>query len=148
MYSKLLLILSFIFFSSLYSQDIKIPDYSTAPRKDVPNQYKWKISDIYPSVEAWQLDKEKLKELLSKVEETSKGWTDSPQKMLSMLSLADEINLKSLHLYSYSKRQYDTDMSNSLFQNMKGEIQTLGVEANLKLTFINIDLLKMDEKTV
>ena len=78
---------------------------------------------------------------------TSKGWTESPQKMLAMLMLADEINLKSLHLYLYGKRQYDTDMSNSLFQNMKGEIQSLSVEANLKLTFINDDLLKMEEKT-
>jgi oligoendopeptidase F len=148
MHSKLLIILSFIFVSSLYAQDVKIPDYSTTPRKDVPGEYKWKISDIYPSVDAWQIDKTKLKELLAKIDEASKGWTDSPQKMFAMLSLADEINLKSLHLYSYSKREYDTDMSNPLFLNLKGEIQSLGVEANMKLTFINTDLLKMDEKTV
>jgi oligoendopeptidase F len=151
MHSKLLLMFTFIFFPSLlllYAQDVKIPDYSTVPRKDVPVQYQWKISDIYPSVDAWQYDKEKLKVLLSKIDETSKDWTASPQKMLAMLSLADDINLKTLHLYSYGKRQYDTDMSNSLFQNMKGEIQSLSVDANLKLTFINNDLLKMEEKTL
>lgn len=148
MHSKLILFLSLALFSSLFAQDVKIPDYSTVPRKDVPEEYKWKISDIYPSVDAWKLDKEKLKSLLSKVEETSKGWTESPQKMLAMLLLADEINLKSLHLYLYGKRQYDTDMSNSLFQTMKGEIQALTVDANLKLTFINNDLLKMEKKTL
>jgi oligoendopeptidase F len=43
--------------------------FSQSPeRKEVPEKYKWNLSDIYPSVEAWQSD---VKMLNSKVADLS-----------------------------------------------------------------------------
>ncbi|MEE9117505.1 MAG: hypothetical protein V3U02_02770, partial [Calditrichia bacterium] len=38
-------------------------------RANIDEKYKWNLQDIYPSMEAWQKDKEKLKERLKKVGE-------------------------------------------------------------------------------
>jgi oligoendopeptidase F len=144
-----LIIIGFVvLFTTLFAQEKKIPDYSTTLRKDVPNEYKWKIEDIYSDYEAWQRDKENLLSMIKQIESFSRDWTTTPQKMLDMFLLSDKINLKSQHLYEYGKRQYDMDMSNSQLTLMKGEIQAIQVSINSKLSFINNDILKMSDETI
>ncbi|MCP4213654.1 MAG: oligoendopeptidase F family protein, partial [bacterium] len=38
------------------SEEIKknIPDFSNQERKEVPQEFKWKVEDVYPSIEAWE----------------------------------------------------------------------------------------------
>lgn len=144
----LIIMVIFIITQITYSQEKKIPDYSTTPRKDVPNEYKWKIEDIYPNYDAWKKDKENLLGLINQVDLLSKEWTATPQKMLAMFVLTDKISLKSGRLYNYGKRQYDMDMSNSQLSLMKGEIQAIQVNINSKLSFINNDILKMPDETI
>ncbi len=36
-------------------------------RSDVPDKYKWNLSEIYPSVEAWQTDVDMLKKEVEKL---------------------------------------------------------------------------------
>ena len=44
--------------------------YSQSPeRKDVPDNHKWNLADIYPSTEAWQNDVDKLKGEVDKLAE-------------------------------------------------------------------------------
>ncbi len=131
-----------------FPQDKKIPDYSTTLRKDVPEEYKWKIEDIYQNDDAWQKDKEALKSLLEKITLESKSWTGSSKNMLATLKSIDEAYMKLQKLYDYAKRQYDMEMSNSKFQIMKGEIQALQVDAGVKFAFINDDILKMKDETI
>ena len=47
--------------------------------------------------------------------------------------------------FRYASFQSDVDMSNSKFQVMKGELQSMFVQIGSKLAFINEDLLTMDE---
>ena len=130
------------------AQEKQIPDYSTTLRKDVPEEYKWKIEDMYTDYQAWQKDKEVLAGLIVQIELKSKSWTESPSNMLAMFKLTDEVGMKLQRLYDYAKRQYDMEMSNSQFQVMKGEIQAIQVDAGVKMTFINDDLLKMKDETI
>lgn len=130
------------------AQEKKIPDYSNTLRKDVPEEFKWKIEDIYQNDEAWQKDKNAIKSLLEQIVIKSKNWTESSSNMLGMLSIIDDANMKLQKLYDYAKRQYDMEMSNSKFQIMKGEIQSIQVDAGVKLAFINDDILKMKDETI
>jgi len=129
-------------------QEKKIPDYSNTLRKDIPEEFKWKIEDIYMNDDAWQKDKEALKSLLEKITIKSKSWTESSANMFAMLKSIDEAYMKLQRLYDYAKRQYDMEMSNSKFHIMKGEIQAMQVDAGVKLTFINDDILKMKDETI
>lgn len=136
-----------IFISSvLAAQDKNIPDYSTTPRKDVPVEYTWKIDDLYSSIDAWQKDKENVKTLAAQVDSKKIGWTDSPQKMLEMFELNDEINLIGSKLFAYASNQSNVDLSNSDYNIMKGELQSIFVELGTKFTFFRDDLLKMKKE--
>ncbi|MCX6150618.1 MAG: oligoendopeptidase F [Ignavibacteriales bacterium] len=146
-FRSFLFVLLFLSANSI-AQDKDIPNYSTTQRKDVPEEYKWKIEDLYPNDEAWQNDKINLTKLILQIEEKSKGWTQSAGKMLEVFQLSDQIILKFQRLYNYAKRQSDMEMSNSTLQVMKGEIQSIQVELGVKLAFINDDLLKMKDGTI
>lgn len=130
------------------AQDAVIPDYSSTPRDQVPNEFKWNLSDIYSNYELWNADKAEVNTLLGKIKDQAKSWTSSAKNMLAMFKTSDKLELKLYHLYSYARRQYDMEMSNSTFNQMKGEIQSIYVDASMQLNFMNDNLLKMDEKTL
>jgi oligoendopeptidase F len=136
-------ILIFMISTAIFAQEKKIPDYSLTDRKDIPVDYTWKIEDIYPSMEAWKTDKEAAVELISKIDETAAGWTSSSSKMLALLDLLNEINLKSSKLFSFASHQANTDMSNTQYQSMQGELQSIFVQMSSKLSFLNPDIIAL-----
>jgi oligoendopeptidase F len=147
MTKKISFSLLFIIFtvSALFAQDKSIPDYSTTTRKDIPVEYTWKIEDIYSSYEAWQKDKDDLVALASQVDTKKIGWTESPQKMLDMFMFFDDINIKGSKLFSYAANQSNVDLSNSQYNVMTGELQSIFVNFGSKFTFLRDDILKMNK---
>lgn len=124
------------------SQEKQIPDFSTKDRKDVPVEFTWKIEDLYPNVEAWQKDKQAVQEMINRLEPLSKNWMETPQNLLTFLNLINEIQIKASRLGSYAGHQANVDMSNPLYQKMKGELQSIFVQMGVKLAFMNDDILK------
>jgi oligoendopeptidase F len=144
----IIIITLFLFTSCLFAQEKKIPDYSTTPRKDVPAEYKWKIEDIYATPEEWKNDKDAFVDMISKIDEMSKGWTESADKMLAMMEYTDAMYLKGDRLYAYAGNLSNMELSNPIFQMMKGELQSIYVKVGTKLSFLREDILKMDDKVV
>jgi oligoendopeptidase F len=123
-----------------------IPDYSTTPRKDIPVEYTWKIDDIYPSIEAWEKDKKSLFEVLGQVEEKAADWTSSPQKMADFLEFRSDVMKMGGRLFAYAGHQSNTDLGNPLFQQMKGQLQSVFVQLQAKTSFIEDDILKLGKE--
>jgi len=124
----------------------EIPDYSLTERKDIPVEYTWRIEDIYSSPDEWKKEKARGKKMLGQIEKMSKDWTTSPQKMLALAKLVDEIELTGEKLYGYARLQSDGDMSNSTLQQMKGEIQNFYVQFNTKTSFVETDVLLLGKE--
>jgi len=120
-----------------------IPDYSTILRKDIPAEYTWNTNDIYASQNAWKADKEQITKLIDGIVKNSKDWTSSAQKMLAMLELRDKVGLVATKLWGYASHQYNVDMGNTLFQSMKGELQSIFVQLGTKLAFMNPDIIAL-----
>lgn len=136
--------LSIITFMNIaYSQDKVIPDYSLTERKDIPIEYTWKIEDLFASMDDWKKEKDAVTELISRIDVEKVGWTSSAEKMLSFLNLLNDIDLRASILYEYASHQSNTDISNTTFQAMKGELQSLFVQFNTKLSFFNTDVLNL-----
>ena len=121
----------------------KIPDFSLRDRKDVPKEYTWKIEDLFASTADWQTEKESVTRLIAQVDEKAKGWTSSAQAMLALLDLINQIDQKSSRLTSYASHQNKTDMGNTLYQGMEGDIRSILVQLNSKLAFMQPDVLAL-----
>ena len=128
--------------------NVEIPDYSHSERSTVPERFKWKVGDIYADPQEWEKDKQILLEMMAKIETMAKDWISSPQKMFQLLHHLDEVEKKEHNLFVYTSLLADTDMGNSDFQANKGEMQTIDVNLNSMLTFMNPDILKLGEKKI
>ncbi|MCU0285698.1 MAG: oligoendopeptidase F [Acidobacteria bacterium] len=125
---------------------VKIPDYSTMDRKDIPVEYTWKIEDIYPTFADWQKDKELFLQMIERIDTFAQNWTSSAQKMLDMFEFRSELVKKQFRLFAYAHHQSNVDMGNAEFQAMKGELQAAIVKSQTKFSFMEIDILKLGKE--
>lgn len=144
----LLIFLLFFLTMTVYSQEKKVPDYSTTSRKDIPVEYTWKIEDLYATPDDWKADKDAFASMITQIDEKSKGWTESPEKMLDMMEFSESLYLKGAKLYAYASNSSNMELSNPVFQVMKGELQSLYVQIGTKMSFIREDILKMDDNVM
>ena len=149
MKTLLCFVIAVLFVIPLTAQNSQVnaPDYSTMERKDIPVEYTWRIEDIYPTVENWQKDKEQFIQMLGQIDKMAENWTSSPQKMLAMLEFRDEIQKKDSRLFAYASHQNNTDLGNSTFRAMKGDLQAILVKSHTKIAFMDADILKLGKET-
>ncbi len=121
----------------------KVPDYSLLERRQVPLEHTWKIEDLFASEADWQAEKEILARDVERIDALAKDWTASPAAMLALFDLISAIELKGSRLMSYASHQADTDMGNTRFQAMQGEIRTRFVQMSSKLSFMQPDILAL-----
>ena len=91
----------------LLSSTLLLADAAT--REEIGDKYKWDLSDIYPSWEAWE---QGLQELEAKMDEFAalKGTLkDGPQQLLHALQLYDELDMLAYKVYRYPQLAYDLD---------------------------------------
>ncbi|HEX7502462.1 MAG TPA: oligoendopeptidase F, partial [Acidobacteriota bacterium] len=62
---------------------------------------------------------------------------------LALLDLVNDIDRKGSRLMSYASNQSNTDMGNTRFQAMEGEIRTIFVQMNSRLSFLQPDVLAL-----
>ncbi|MCK4891019.1 MAG: oligoendopeptidase F [Candidatus Aminicenantes bacterium] len=129
--------------SSGFSSSKNIPDFSTTERDKVPEEFKWNISDIFPSIEAWKKGSEELGKLIPQLTEVSKDWTMSAGNMLKFFKTLGKIYRKGYKLYSYASNRSNMDMGNPLFQKMKGEMRSYFIRIGSMISFVNSDILKL-----
>lgn len=123
-------------------------DYSQVERKSVEENNRWKVEDIYQTEAEWEKEKKTAVEMMKKIEPMKKEWTSNPKKMLEMLNYSDEISMKLSKLYSYTSLLYDTEMDNSKYQSMQGDIYGIYVEFDSMLSFMSPDIIKLGEKKI
>ena len=88
---------------------------SAAPareRTEIDDRYKWKVTDVYPSEEAWQAAKEALAERIPDLHRYEGTLGDSPGALYAALAARVEVDraLSRLETYAYMRGDEDTRM--------------------------------------
>ena len=97
----------------------------TKERSEVPEKYKWDLSDLYISDDAWEEAKNKVAEKIESLSQFKGTLTESASKLLSCLELTSEINQKFVRLWSYSKNKSAQDLRDSKYRGMVQEMGLL-----------------------
>lgn len=127
-----------------------IPDYSQVERSRVPEDVTWNLDDIYPDIDAWEKEKSQLLELIDEtnLSRMAENWTGSARNMLRFLRFTDTVGKLEDRTYGYPRLAADTDMENSTWLSMKGEIHTILVNLHSRLAFMDPDILKLGRKKI
>ena len=112
-------------------------------RKDITDNYKWDLSDIYKNVEEWETDFQWVTSKLSGYKKYEGKLAENPEILLACFRFDDEINIKLEQLYLYSMLSKDSDLRVSIFNSMDDRIKSLYSKVGAANSFIRPELLKI-----
>lgn len=125
-----------------------IPDYSLTERAKVPEEFKFKVGDLFKDPAAWQAEFDAVTRLAATLDAAAADWTSNAQRMADTLELVAKLNERGDRLYAYAKLQYDMDQSDAEATRLLGQIQTYEVSLNTKSAFIAPGVLALGEDKV
>jgi len=120
----------------------------TRDRGTIPDQYKWKLSDIYPSDEAWKAAKEAFVARMERAGALKGTLAQSPASLLAAAEAITDLNKDYTRLFVYASMNSDQDTRNSTYQAMKQEITQLGSTFSAATAWLQPEILKMDTATI
>ena len=125
-----------------------IPDYSGTERSEVPETFKWRIADIFPSETAWRAGFEEVRALAATLDALAGNWTASPEAMGDFMERLEQVNRLGSRLAHFASLQGDMDLGDNRYQAMKGEVQSFMVGLGAKLAFMDPAILELGEARV
>ncbi|MBN1115684.1 MAG: oligoendopeptidase F [Bacteroidales bacterium] len=113
-------------------------------RSDIPEKYKWDLTDLFPSDEAWEKAKEELKPELNKIESFKGKLTSSAADLLACLEFSSGISKQATLLYIYASMNSDLDTRVMKYSGMEKELQQLFSDFSAKAAFVNPEILSVE----
>jgi oligoendopeptidase F len=117
-------------------------------RSAVPDRYKWNLSEIYPTDQAWRAAKDKLVAELPATRAFKGTLASSPQKLADALELSTRLAKEFTRLYVYASMMSDQDTRVSGYQGMQQEMAQIGATFGAETSFIEPEILKIDPAKV
>lgn len=125
------------------------PAFAQADDKDRANideAYKWNLKDIYPTVDAWQKDKAKIKERMKTISEFKGQLSVSGPKLKEALDTFYQIRKNFIKIYVYASMTSDQDTRESGPQGMKQEIQQIGTDFSKVAAYVDPEILSIPQE--
>ena len=110
-------------------------------RDEVPQKYKWNLTDLYSNDEAWQNEKEHIQNEMKAIERFRGELTSSPDKLLEALELHTSLIKEMSRLSSYASMNSDQDTRVTKYMGMKQQMQQLYSQYGTITSFFEPELL-------
>ncbi len=123
-------------------------DGSIPQREDIDDKYKWRVEDMYETLDAWESDFVKLQSALTEFDQYRGHLGDSPEMLLNCLKLNDNLSIIEANLWVYAYLKLDEDNRKSEYQELTGRIQALYAQLAEAESFIEPELLALDRTKV
>src|SRR5699024_8580533 len=114
-------------------------------RKDIPEEYTWKLEDIFATDELWEKELTALTEDIPKITEYQGTLASSAEKIYEVFQLQDAFSERLSKLYTYARMRYDQDTANSKYQTMQGKANNVLTLASSSMSFIVPEIIQIDE---
>ncbi len=105
----------------------------------------WNLQEIYPDDQAWNDAKSQFAEKINKVASFKGTLSQSADKLADALQFQSEITKEFYRLYSYASMKSDQDTRVAKYLSMKQEIGQLGTEYSSMASYIEPEILEIDE---
>jgi oligoendopeptidase F len=122
--------------------------FSQKSREDISEKYKWDLTGLFPSDEAWRNAFNEIKGNLDEVEKFKGTLTQSASNLLQALEYNTEVSKKAMKLFSYVSMNSDLDTRNMKYTGMKQELQQLFSNFGAKSAFIEPEILNANWETI
>lgn len=112
-------------------------------RQEMPQQYTWDLSPLYPSTSKWKEELAEIHNLLEKIAVKKGTITTSAHNLCETLSLMDQLELRLEHAGSYARMNFDVNMGDPQTKNNYEKIDNLFTKISDRLAFYAPELIQM-----
>ncbi len=117
-------------------------------RAQIDDRYKWNLTDLYPSVEAWRAAKERTQKELPKIGQFKGKLAASSSTLADALDTLYAIDKELSRVFIYASLLADQDTRESGPQGMREEMVQLGSAFSAEASYIEPEILKTPRQTL
>ena len=114
-------------------------------RNEIPEQYKWKMEDLYASNDAWETDFLKLTKGLEDLKAFEGTLKQSAEQLLKLMEKNDELGQLAENIYVYANQRMHEDTANDYYQGLAARAQMLLVQLSEASSFVEPEILDIPE---
>ena len=117
-------------------------------RNKIDKKYKWKLEDLYSSIDDYNKDIELLGKLVLELIKYKGRVTESDKTLLETLLLNEKIDMITNRLYVYINMRLHEDTRVGKYQELSGNLDIILAISNEKTSFFIPELLECDYNTI
>ncbi|GAB7388479.1 oligoendopeptidase F [Bacillaceae bacterium] len=117
-----------------------------ATRREIPEPYKWKISDIYPDRKRWEEDYRNVQRMIRQIQRYAGRTGNSPRELANVFTLQTEMSKKLERVYAYAHLQLDLNNRDPEYQELAARADRLAAQAAQGTAFIVPEILQIPQK--
>lgn len=114
-------------------------------REDIPEEFKWKLEDMFATDEQWEHEYEKALALAKELSGYQGKLGRSAEALLSFLTKSDELSFYTDRLYVYANERYHQDTKVSKYQGLAAKAERMIVEISSATAFEVPEILAIPE---
>jgi oligoendopeptidase F len=117
-------------------------------RNEIPVEDTWDLTALFPTDEAWEAERDRLKETPKKVSVYRGHLGESGEQLLGLFRLLDQVYLDYSQMDNYANRKLDQDTTCSKYQAYSAQAQSLYTDLSAALSFQAPEILAIPEETL
>lgn len=114
-------------------------------REELDDRYKWNLTHLYATDEAWKDEKDRLQHKMKEVASYKGKLTQSGSTLFEALEFNSTLIKDMVRLSSYASMKSDQDTRVTKYAGMKQEVQQLFSEYGALTSFMEPELLSLEE---
>jgi oligoendopeptidase F len=115
-----------------------------ASRTEIPEQYKWDLTAIYPDEEAWEVDFARVSPMLRALAAYEGKLASSAKELADALLAYEQVSRLVDKVWQYTARHRDEDMSDNHYQALFNRANSLYSDLEAASAFLKPELLSLD----
>ena len=117
-------------------------------RADIPVEYTWNLTDIYPDWESWEVDRGRLEARIDEYAALKGTLAQGPGQLLKAFQLGDEMGKLAHTVYYFPSLKYDEDQRNNEINARRQTVESLLARWQQVTSWFSPELLKIPLATV
>ena len=115
-------------------------------REEIPQEYLWKLEDMFANDEQWEEEVQKVEELSKDLAAMEGTLAESGASLLGYLKKADELNFYLTRVYVYANMRYHQDTKMAKYQGYSNRTDSLSVVASSAQAYAEPEILSIPKE--
>jgi len=133
---------------TLLAGQVVLAKPNTLKREEIPDKYKWDLSDIYPDWESWEAGLTQLEKLMDEYAALKGTLSQGPQQLLHAFKLDDELNILAYKVYRYPALSSVTDTRDNEMSARVQRVSILFSKFGIATSWFTPELLSIPLETM